>query len=90
MWNLPLQTHRCFIEPLGGIPAKTMIYSRFIKFTQSIRESGKAVPFYLLEKIRRNKNTITGKHLRHVAIQVNNFNILDDNIDKMKMKFKLC
>ena len=36
MWDLPLQTHRYFIEPLGGTHLQTMLYTRFTKFIQSI------------------------------------------------------
>ena len=41
MWRLPCNTHRYFIEPLGGCHAKTMIYCRFVKFIQSILKSDK-------------------------------------------------
>ena len=41
MWGLPLQTHKHFIEPLGGTHTKTMLYLRFINFVQSIRKKSK-------------------------------------------------
>ena len=44
MWDLPRQTHRKFIESLGGVHAKTMIYTRFIKFIQSIMNGEKKAP----------------------------------------------
>ena len=66
MWGLPLQAHKNLIEPLGGIHAKNMIYTRFLKFVQSIKESERPAPYYLLEKIKNDANTITGKNLTHI------------------------
>ena len=70
MWGLPFQTHRYFIEPLGGIHAQNLIYTRFIKFMQSIKKGRKSAPYYLLEKIKDN------------ASLLNEDNILDD--EKLK------
>ena len=66
MWGLPLQTHKFFIEPLGGTHAKSMIYSRFVQFMQSIRKGKKSAPYYLLEKIKDDTNTITGKNIKTI------------------------
>ena len=90
MWNLPNQTHRYFIEPLGGTHVKTMLFTRFIKFLQSIKACGKPAPVYLLEKIKKNTMTITGKNIRHIAIDSNDFNILDHNPQNLKNKIKFA
>ena len=48
MWDLPLKTHRHFIEALGGMHAKTMLYTRFTKFIQQVRNNKKEAFVYLL------------------------------------------
>ena len=35
MWNLPFNSHRYFIEPLGGPHAKTLLICRYFSFIQS-------------------------------------------------------
>ena len=41
MWNLPHNTHRRFIEPLGGKHAQVKIYSNYIRFIQSVQKCKK-------------------------------------------------
>ena len=65
IWKLPINTHRYFIEPLGGIHAKSMLYCRFRKFVQSILKSDKKAAIYLLHKTLNDKRTITGKKCQH-------------------------
>ena len=43
MLDLPLDTHRYYIEELGGIHAHTMIFSRYVTFVQSLAKSDKLV-----------------------------------------------
>ena len=83
MWGLPLQTHKFFIEPLGGTHAKNMIYSRFVKFLQSIRKGNKLAPYYLLEKIKDDTNTITGKNIKTIFGN-ENIDIFETNMPKFK------
>ena len=87
MWGLPIQTHRYFIEPLGGTHAQSLIYTRFIKFIQSIRKGRKLAPYYLLEKIKDNTNTITGRNLKHI-LGHENLDIFDINIPHFKKSLK--
>ena len=89
MWNLPRESHRFFIEPLGGTHAKVMIYSRFIKFIQNIQNKSKKMSAnYLLQLIKNDTNSITGKNIRQIADDINNFNLL--NTDIKELKNKLC
>ena len=89
MWELPRETHRIFIEPLGGLHAKTMLYTRFIKFIQSIMKGKKAAPIYLLELIKNNTQTITGRNIRLILNELNERSIHDIEIEDVKNKIKL-
>ena len=77
MWDLPLNTHRRFIEPLGGPHAQAM--SNYVRFIQSIRNCNKLVVIYLLEKVRSYLETMTGSNIRHILDQVE-----EDDIFKIK------
>ena len=89
MWNLPRETHRRFIEPLGGIHAKTMIYSRFIKFIQSIGKGNKSAPIYLLETIKNNTQTITGRNIKLILQEMDVRNLEQIKYEDIKIKIKL-
>ena len=80
MWDLPLITHRRFIEPLGGPHAQAM--SNYVRFIQSIRNCNKLAVIYLLDKVRSNLETMTGSNIRHILDQVE-----EDDIFKIK---KIC
>ena len=89
MWGLPLSTHRYLIEPLGGTHAKTMIHSRFLKFIQSIKKNKKLAPYYLLEKIKDDVNTITGKNIKYV-LGNNSKDVFKTNVENFKMNQVFC
>ena len=88
MWNLPLQTHRYLIEPLGGTHVKTMIYSRFTKFLQSILKSDKKAVLLLLFKTISNQRTITGQNVNIVLKDSKETNILEVNVNQLKRNLK--
>ena len=89
MWNLPRQAHRIFIEPLGGIHAKTMLYTRFLKFIDSIWRGTKLAPIYLLETIKNNTQTITGRNIRLILNETEKRHIEEVTINELKEKIKL-
>ena len=41
MWEFPNNSHRFFIEPLGGIHIRSMLYSRYATFLQTAQKSSK-------------------------------------------------
>ena len=88
MWNLPWNTHRTFIEPLGGTHAQTLIYTRYIGFIQSIRKSNKMAVIYLLEKVVQDLNTMTGQNVRHILEQTQETDIFKINRNQLKGTFK--
>ena len=88
MWDLPRSTHRIFIEPLGGLHAQTLIYSRYIGFIQSIRRCNKRAVIYLLEKVLGDLTTMTGQNVRHLLDEAEEFDIFKINKSEFKRTFK--
>ena len=86
MWDLPLQTHRYFIEPLGGTHLQTMLYTRFTKFIHSINNGIKDAPIYLLHLIKDNTDNITGRNIREILNVTNESNISNVTVSKLKEK----
>ena len=84
MWDLPLQTHRYLIEELGGIHLETMLFLRFTKFIQSINSGIKEAPIYLLNIIKNNTNTITGRNIKEVLNRTNENDIFNVKLAELK------
>ena len=63
MWDIPFQTHRYLIEPLAGIHAKIMIYTRYISFIKTIQKSTKLPVRYMYELVKRDTRHITGSNI---------------------------
>ena len=84
MWKLPYQTHRYFIEPLGGTHLKNMLFSRFIKFLQSIEKTNKNAAVYLLNRTIYNQRTITGENANLILKEIDEENIMEVEINHMK------
>ena len=89
MWDLPRQTHRKFIESLSGVHAKTMLYSRFVKFIQSITHGEKAAPIYIYEIIKNNTQTITGRNIKLILNELDKRCIEKVTIEEVKSKIRL-
>ena len=84
MWKLPYQTHRYFIEPLGGTHLKNMLFSRFTKFLQSIEKTNKNAAVYLLNRTIYNQRTITGKNVNLILKEISEDDIMEVEINQMK------
>ena len=61
MWDLPMDSHRYFVEQLGGQHAYSMLSVRFVKFLQNVQKSDKVAVQFRLRKVQNNVNTVTGK-----------------------------
>ena len=91
MWGLPLASHRYFIEALGGTHARTMMFTRFISFVQSIMKSQKFLAILLLQKVCLNVETVTGHNIRYILSETKKENIFDKNIiNEIKKNYKFC
>ena len=64
MWGLPLNTHKYFVEPLGGVHAHSMIISRFVNFLQSALKFKKLPVQFMLRRSLVNFNSITEKKMQ--------------------------
>ena len=88
MWGLPLASHRFLVEALGGTHARTMLFSRFASFIQSLLRSEKAPVLLLLFKVCDNVNTITGKNIRYILTETKNKDIFQLNLKKLKREYR--
>ena len=89
MWELPNNSHRYFIEPLGGIHVKNMLYSRYVTFLNSAKKSSKLTVLLLLQKVKNNLLTVTGRNIRHILTDLGKDDIfkVSKSFIKKKLKF---
>ena len=66
-----------------------MLFTRFTKFIQSIVTGIKEAPIYLLNLIKNNTDTITGRNIREILNRTNKRDIFNVNISELK-KQKFC
>ena len=72
IFNVPYTTHRYFIEPLSDCPhPKTMLSSRFIKFTQSLASSSKPSVSYLARLVKNDNRTLMGRTISKISREIN-------------------
>ena len=72
MFDVPLQTHKDFIEPLSETKhLKKVLLKRFMGFLNQIEKSAKIVPKQLLSFIKRDANSTTGSNLRNFLMLTN-------------------
>ena len=70
MYELPMNTHRYFVEAVSEeTHARTLLYRRFIGFIDQIEKSMKSLPKQLLEVIKRDTRSTTGKNLRKLTLK---------------------
>ena len=81
MYDLPVNTHRYFIEPLvEGRHFKNTVIKRFLRFVENIQKSTKVIPKMLLHTIKLDVKSITGSNLREIMLLVNKSSIGQLNI----------
>ena len=90
MWDLPYATHKYFMEPLGGQHALSMIITRYIKFIQSLKKSPKMAVQFLVEKVLRNCNTLTGQNVRFVLDKTGTEDIFKVDVTKVRNDLEFC
>ena len=88
MFDLPLPTHRYFIEPMTGLPhLRSILISRYLKFINMIRKSGKKEIVELLNLVKSDVRTTTGHNLRSIMIQTGKSSIEDLTVEKEDLKY---
>ena len=68
IYNLPWSTHRWILEEITGCNLKLMLYSRYIKFLNSIHKSSKHSVKYLLSVSSTDVRSVTGSNLRNILL----------------------
>jgi hypothetical protein len=69
MCDLPLQTHRYFLEPLAQTrQLKFVLLKRFLSFILQIENSQKTLPKLLLQTVKRDCRSVTGSNLRNILL----------------------
>jgi hypothetical protein len=89
MFDLPLETHRYFIESISEKPhAKTIMMKKFLRFSELILKSKKEALKSVYLKVRRNVQTYTGNNLRKIMMLMNKMNISELKSCEVKDNFK--
>ena len=88
MWDLPRESHRYFMEELGGTHAQTMLYSRFVSFIQRIRKHPKFPLQFLLNITKDNVMSVTGKNVRKILAETGENDIFKVKVSDLKKEFK--
>ena len=70
VFKLPYSTHRYLVETVSRCPhPKTMLTSRFVRFTESLTLSCKTDVSYLARVTMNDNRTLMGRTLSHIAIE---------------------
>ena len=78
MFDVPLQTHRYFLEPLAETrQLKFTLIKRFLGFISQIEKSKKILPNILLQTIKRDCRSTTGSNLRNILLLTTKDDISD-------------
>ena len=90
MFDVPLQTHRYFLERLTGTrQLKITLIKRFLSFISQIENSPKLLPNILLQTIRRDCRSTTGANLQNILLMTNKDDILQlDPQDTSQMLYE--
>ena len=89
MYNLPLQTHRYFIEPISDVKhLKFVLIERFLGFIDQINKSRKAIPKHVLNYVKHDVKSVTGSNLRNILLLTDKDTVEEINsIDIKKLKY---
>ena len=89
MCDLPLQTHRYFLEPLAQTrQLKFVLMKRFLSFIHQIETSQKTLPKLLLQTVKSDCRSVTGSNLRNILLLTRKDKI-DElvPVDTLEMKY---
>ena len=81
MLDLPRNTHRYFVEPLTKTHHVTKsIWNRFIRFISSVAKGKKRTLRRVLDAIKNDVRSTTGKNIRYLRLKSVNFSLKDLNV----------
>ena len=76
MFDIPIQTHTFFIEPVSESPhIKSILIKRFLYFVNAVRFSSKSILRNLYRMIAKDVRSVTGSNLRWILLLVNKGNV---------------
>ena len=88
MYDIPLATHRFFIEPLSGVPhLSRILVRRYLSFIEKIKKSSKVALKQLLEMVMRDVRMTTGANLRFIMIQTGMNRVEDLKAGKVDFEY---
>ena len=89
MYDLPLQTHRFFIEPISEVKhLKFVLLERFLGFLDQISKSRKTIPKHVLKYVMHDVRSVTGSNLRNILLLTEKDTIEEISIhDIKKLKY---
>ena len=90
MWDLPRNSHRYLMEELGGTHAKSMLYSRYVTFMQSISKHDKFPVQFLFHLTRSNLMSVTGRNIRRILDETGQEDIVKIKVTELKKSFQFC
>jgi hypothetical protein len=86
----PAICHKYVMEQLGGQHALSMTITRYKKFIQSLKKFPKIAVQFLVEKVLRNCNTLTGQNVRFVLDKTGTEDIFKVNVTKVRNDLEFC
>ena len=87
MLSSPRNTHRYLLEPLAETPhINKFLWKRFVTFVGSIADGNKTVLRRVLDLVRNDTRSVTGKNLRLLKMKTENFN--EKELDVHKKEYK--
>ena len=88
MYDIPLATHRFFIEPLTGVPhLSRILVRRFLSFIEKIQNSSKLALKQLLEIVMKDVRMTTGANLRSIMIKTGMNRVEDLKAGKVDIEY---
>ena len=92
MYNLPLPTHRYFVEPISEKPhAKVLMIKNFLRFCELIMSSQKVALKKVFAEVKQNVLSYTGSNLRRIMklMKKNDISELNSNEVKSNLNYNL-
>ena len=78
MFDLPLETHTWFIEPVSESPhIKSVLIKRFLTFVKALQSSSKFILRNLFNLISKDVRSTTGSNLRKILLLVNKDDVMN-------------
>ena len=87
MLSIPRNSHRYFLEPLSETPhISKSLWNRFVRFVLNIENGKKMVLRRMLDVIRNDVRSVTGRNLRCIKLKTEELKL--ENVDVYKLPYK--